>query len=191
MFKNLSMYLSDPSALLIISTFITETMEVTDTAIQLSFSNYVVKFFTAPDKLLNTLSAASFANILLKTIVTSIQNNDSVTTTSNLNALADIATLFDKKPYGIALSDDLTKLVISLGAFSKSDRIKRYCIFICTCLVRISKGGNDLINGRIEILSTDSDYAIKVELAHQAKYILCQSFLTPERKDFYHDTVNT
>jgi hypothetical protein len=71
----------------------------------------------------------------------------------------------------INLSEDTIEMAISLGAFGRSLRERRFSVYLCSGLIRLLENpSEDLIN-RIFIISTSPDKLLRAEVVHNLPFL--------------------
>jgi hypothetical protein len=58
-----------------------------------------------------------------------------------------------------------------MGAFGKTTQNRRFSVYFCSSLIKIAANPITELFSRIMMLSSDSDRIVKLELAHQLKFI--------------------
>ena len=88
---------------------------------------------------------------------------------SHFNQIIDI---FCSNNFKIILDKELIECAISLGKFGQSFQNRKFSVYFCVSLIRISKKREEDIYNRVLFLAEDTERIVKFEMAYHIRFII-------------------
>ncbi len=84
----------------------------------------------------------------------------------------DVINTFCKNNYKIIINKELIEYTISLGKFGQSFVNKKFSVFFCVSLIRISNTKIDDLYNRVLFLAEDTERTVKFEMAYHVRFLI-------------------
>ncbi len=151
---------------------IIEYIEIWCESLQLDFCKALAKLYTTCEDLeILYNNTKDIVNSIIKIVLKLIITGDQQLSDEFLRTFEEI-TEFYYKYQKIKVDTDIVENVTGLGAFGKSNNLRRLCAYLSCSILKITTSPTNELLSRIMILSTDSDRAVKLVIVNQFKYIV-------------------
>ena len=84
----------------------------------------------------------------------------------------DLINKFCENNFKIIINKELIEYTISLGKFGQSCVNKKFSVFFCVCLIRISKNKIEDLYNRVLFLAEDTERKVKFEMTYHMRFII-------------------
>ena len=85
----------------------------------------------------------------------------------------------------IKVDNDIIDLVLNLGGYGKNVVSKRYCVYFCSCIIRINEPVHSGIVNRFMLLSSENESIIRNEISFHLRYFCFELDQAYIRKNIY------
>ena len=155
-------------------TKIMEDIEIYDRSSQILFSESLeelAKKFSENNKDYNNEHSKELT-IILKHFMIAISTLEKSISDEYVNQFNNLIDNFSKNKFKIILDKELTEYAISLGKFGQKVQNKKFSVFFCVCLIRISKIRDEELYNKLFILAEDTERVVKFEMAYHMRFII-------------------
>jgi hypothetical protein len=128
--------------------YIMENIDIWDSTLQFAFAK---SLRVSIENILISQTEVNMKKIILMTIkffVKTIANEEKNLSNEYIKNFSELIEILSER-YRLDVPDDIIESSISLGSFGKPSINRRYCVFFCTCLIRVSRTKN-IFNAKLE-----------------------------------------
>ena len=155
-------------------TTIMEDIELYDKSSQILFSESIgllAQKFSETRKE-NKKDNSNELKIILKHFMVAISTLEKSISDEYVIHFNQIIDTFCMNNFKINLDKELIEYAISLGKFGQSFQNKKFSVYFCVSLIRISKKREEDIYNRILFLTEDTERIVKFEMAYHIRFII-------------------
>jgi len=84
----------------------------------------------------------------------------------------------------IKIDIEIIETALNLGGYSRDVQSKRYCVYLCSCFIRINESINHTIVNRFLLLSSENEMLIRNEISYQFRFFFKEFDENFIRKNF-------
>jgi len=153
---------------------IMEDIEIYDNSSQILFSESIgelAKKFSVNNNDYNNDHSKELT-IILKHFMIAISTLEKSISDEYINQFNNLIETFCNNKFTIILDKELTEYAISLGKFGQSVQNKKFSVYFCVCLIRISKIKDEELYNKIFFLAEDTERDVKFEMAYHIRFII-------------------
>ena len=153
---------------------IMEDIEIYDNSSQILFSESIgelAKKFSVNNNDYNNDHSKELT-IILKHFMIAISTLEKSISDEYVIHFNDLINKFCENNFKIIINKELIEYTISLGKFGQSCVNKKFSVFFCVCLIRISKNKIEDLYNRVLFLAEDTERVVKFEMAYHIRFII-------------------
>ena len=155
-------------------TKIMEDIEIYDKSSQILFSESLgelAKKFSENNKDFNKDQSKELT-IILKHFMIAISTLEKSISDEYVIQFNNLIETFCNNKFKIILDKELKEYAISLGKFGQIAQNKKFSVFFCVSLIRISKIRDEELYDKIMFLAEDTERVVKFEMAYHIRFII-------------------
>lgn len=176
--KNLSEIYSknvSPQTIFSIIISITENIELWEKSIQLVFPKSLASIaINLPfNSNINDTIKSNQLKVIMQSFIKAITTLEKAISDEYICQFARIVEAYEGRDYKMALFPEVVEYATSLGKFGQSCSNRRFSVFLCSSLLRITSVDSEVeLNNRFVRLCEDSERVIRFEVTYQLRFIL-------------------